>query len=270
MTLFGFSLVSALLAADHAYGVEPEPIVAAIAYTGNTPPDALNDCETSAASIIDEETCEVAALVRDAASRGAQLIVVSESAFETESAEALPRQGRLPDPKSAPVLSSMSNLASDLEVYLAVPLHTEDYEGRPRSSLIAFGPTGRTVGIHHKVELYSTELDEFVPGERISTFATPWGRVAMMLCSDVYAAPALHMALARTGSDIVLLSSMWTVEGSTRWQSTFAHDWGVYVVAANGAGGRGKGSGVYDRDGSPIQSDDSGLDTALVSSLRSR
>lgn len=268
MTLLDISLVAALLASPGSDSGEKQPVVAAIAYTGNAPPDADDDCDMFTDYTLDRETCEVEALVRDAALRGAQILVVSEGAFETESAESLPKKGRRPDAKTAPVLERMSNISAELEIYLAVPLHTVDESGALHSSLVAFGPNGTTAGIHHKVELYSTERDEFEPGGHFGTFWTPWGRITMMLCSDVYAAPELHTTLKKTNSDIVLLSSLWTVEDSRKWQSAFAHDWGVYLVAANGAGGQSRGSGIYDRDGSPIVSDNSGADTALVASLR--
>ena len=91
----------------------------------------------------------------------------------------------------------------------------------------------------------------------------------MMLCSDLYAEPELHLQMvARSKAKIVALSSLWTVEEATRWQAALAHDWRVHVIAANGAGGTGKGSGIYGPDGTPLTSDDSGLDAVLVASLR--
>ncbi len=268
MTLFGISLLAALLAADDAYDAAAEPIVAAIAYTGNTPPDGNLDCEELANDDFDEELCEVEALVRSVADQGAQLIVVSEGAFEVEVPEPLPKLGRVPNAEYAPGLWSMSNLAADLQIFLVVPMHTRDRGETPYSSVVAFGPNGRTVGIHHKIELYSTEHDEFAPGEQFGTFETPWGTVAMMLCSDLYAEPELHRAMQQRGVDIVLVSSLWTVEGAQRWQAALAHDWGLYVVAANGSGGSGRGSGVYAPDGRALATEDSGFDATVVSTLR--
>jgi len=268
MTLFGFSLLTALVAADDAYDSTPDPVVAAIAYTGRTPPDGSLDCAEVASGDLDQELCEVESLVRSAAEQGAQLIVLSEGSFELEVPEALPREGGVPDAEGAPALWSMANLAAELGVFMVVPMHTRDRGETPYSSLVAFGPRGRAVGIHHKVELYSAEHDEFAPGEQFGTFDTPWGEVAMMLCSDVYAEPLLHRAMERRGVDIVLLSSLWTVPGAQRWQAALAHDWGMYVVAANGAGGEGRGSGVYAPDGTTLASEDSGFDATVISSLR--
>jgi len=271
MTLLGLSLLTALWAADHAYDAEDandEAVVAAVAYTGNTPPDGNFECEELASTDIEEELCEVEILVREAADQGARIVVLSEGSFEIEDPEGLPRKGRLPDPELSPILAAMSNLAAELQLYLVVPIHTLDHSGQTYTSLIAFGPRGRTVGVHHKIELYSTEHEEFLPGTRFGTFETPWGRVAMMLCSDLYAEPELHLQMvARSKAKIVALSSLWTVEEATRWQAAIAHDWGIHVIAANGAGGTGKGSGIYKPDGTPLTSDDSGLDAVLVASL---
>jgi len=271
MTLLGLSLVAALWAADHAYDTGTEPIVAAVSYTGNTPPDGNFDCEELASTDIEEELCEVEVLVREAASRDARIVVLSEGSFEIEDAEGLPSMGRVPDADRSPILAGMSNLAAELQLYLVVPLHTLDADEEPHTSLVAFGPTVRTVGIHHKVELYSSEHDEFIAGTKFGTFDTPWGRVAMLLCSDLYAEPELHLEMvARSKAKIVALSSLWTVEQALRWQAALAHDWGVHVIAANGAGGTGVGSGIHAPDGSTIVSDDSGLDAVLVASLRSK
>ncbi|MCR9159508.1 MAG: carbon-nitrogen hydrolase family protein [Nannocystaceae bacterium] len=268
MTLFGLSLVAALWAADDAYDTS-DPIVAAIAYTGNTAPDGSFECEEMANSDIEEELCEVEVLVRDAADQGAVLITVSEGAFETEEPEALPRRGRVPDPEHAPVLAGMSNLAAELGIYLLVPMHTIGPDGRLYTSLIALNPRGRAVGIHHKVELYSSERDDYAPGKGIETFETPWGRVAMMLCSDLYGEPSLHQTMVtRSGADIVALSSLWTTAGALSWQAALAHDWGVHVIAANGAGGDGVGSGIYTPEGRSLASDNSGLDTVVVATLQ--
>ncbi len=268
MTLFGISLLAALLAADEAYDTSAEPIVAAISYTGNTPPDGNLDCEELANDDFDEELCEVEALVRSAVEQGAQLVVISEGAFELDVPEALPSMGRIPHGDDAPALWSMSTLAADLQIFLVVPMHTRDRGETPYSSLIAFGPRGRTVGIHHKIELYSAEKDEFAPGKQFGTFETPWGTVAMLLCSDLYAEPELHRSLERDDVDIVVVSSLWTVSGAQRWQAAFAHDWELFVIAANGSGNTGKGSGIYGRDGRSLASDDSGFDTVIVSTLR--
>lgn len=268
MTLFGLSLVAALWAADDAYETS-DPLVAAIAYTGNTAPDGSFECEENAATDIEEELCEVEVLVRDAAEQGAVLIVVSEGAFETEDPEALPRRGRLPDPERSPILAGMSNLAAELGVYLLVPMHTLGPDGGLYTSLIALGPRGRTAGVHHKVELYSVERDDYQAGVDFGTFETPWGRVAMMLCSDLYGEPKLHRDMVeRSKADIVALSSLWTSPGALSWQAALAHDWGVHVIAANGAGGDGVGSGIYDPTGRSLASDDSGLDVAITASLR--
>lgn len=268
MTLFGLSLVAALWAAGDAYETS-DPIVAAIAYTGNTAPDGSYACEEAATTDLEEEVCEVEALVRDASDQGAVLIVVSEGAFETEDPEALPRRGHRPDPERSSVLTAMSDLASELGVYLMVPMHTVDSKGQLFTSLIALGPKGRTVGIHHKVELYSTERDDYAAGRSFGTFQTPWGRVAMMLCSDLYGEPELHHKVTqRSKADIIALSSLWTAPGALGWQAALAHDWNVPVIAANGAAGDGLGSGIYSSDGRSLASDDSGLDAVIVASLR--
>ena len=115
MNLIGLTLLTALWAADHAYEeLGEEPIVAAVAYTGNTPPDGNFECEELADSDIEEELCEAEILVREAADQGARIVVLSEGSFEIEEPERLPRKGRLPDPELSPI----SRLTPDCVVFI--------------------------------------------------------------------------------------------------------------------------------------------------------
>lgn len=269
ITLLG---ISALVALDPALGAAPsERRVAAINYTGNTAPDGDTDCEDQGLADVEEEVCEVEALIREAAGEGALVIVVNEGAIEAEMPELLPKRGGTPDPDGAPILRTFAELADELNAYIILPMHlqaTLDEPDRIFSSQVALGPVGRVVAVHHKVELYSEERDEFVAGKEFSTFSTPIGRVAMMLCSDLYADPELHERMVRSArADIVAISSLWTAPGARRWQAAVAHDWGVSVVAANGSRADGRGSGIYSPEGIALASSDSGFDEVVLADL---
>jgi predicted amidohydrolase len=161
------------------------------------------------------------------------------------------------------LVGRFSRLADELNIYLVINLITKGPEGKERNSVLAFDREGRVVGRHHKFELYGSEREELTPGNAVAVFETPFGRVGLLVCADIYGQPALHRELMHDlDARIIAWSAAWTVEGATRWQSTFARDWNVYFVAANGAKGLGGGGGVFDPDGESIGTME--LDASIV------
>jgi predicted amidohydrolase len=124
------------------------------------------------------------------------------------------------------------------------------------------------VGVHDKFELYGSERSSHARGVDVSTFDTPFGRVGMLICADLYGDPHLHDALAGDlDAHIIALSSMWTVPRATRWQAAFARDWSVYVAAANSTGDAGRGGGVFDSRGRGMALDETGKPTVTVAQI---
>ncbi len=245
------------------------PVLAAVVYTGERGDDGeLGDhdptiCDTDEDEL---EPCEVEALVRRAAERGADLVVVSEAAFEEALPEPQPIVGRRPPLHGAPLQRRFGELAEELGLYLVIQLELTDGDFL-FSGQVAFDPNGIVVGRHHKFELYDGEADTYEPGTDVSVFDTPFGKVGLLICSDIYGDPQLHERLAHTlRPKTIALSSIWTVEDATRWQAAFAHDWEVTVVAANGAAGDGRGAGIYDRRGRALVLTHEGRDAVLTAS----
>lgn len=240
-------------------------VVAAIDYTGNPTDPEQFECEEAFPD--DYAMCEVEHLVRRAASEGAQLVVLSEYAFDVYEGEPQARIAKRPKHRDAPIQRRFSQVADELDIYLVLALPTR-VRGREYSSQVVFGPDGRVVAVHRKIELYQDESDDYVPGRDVTTFATPFGRVGLLLCSDLYMDPRLHQRMVRDqGARIVALSSLWTVADARRWQAAFAHDWGVYLIGANGGAAIGAGGGVYTPTGRTLVSSDSGYDEVLVAML---
>lgn len=213
--------------------------VAALQYSGDA---ATVDARCAA----DDAVCGLTHLVRKAHAQGARIVVAPEYAL----------QGGEPDPEvGEPVsrgqLGIVSATAAELEIYIVVNLLTHA-DGKRFNALIAFGPDGAVVARHHKFELYAGEKDDLTPGDEITFFSTPFARVALIVCADIYADPAFHERLAEEGADIVLVSSQWTVADAQRWQAAFARDWNVFVVAANSSTGDGRGGGVFDPTGKAL------------------
>ena len=221
----------------------PEPVIAAaIVYTGESHEAIDPNCH--------DDNCALVRLIEEAAAQGARLIVTPEYGLAQEWAEPEPALGRRPlaVQGEANLLARFAGVADEADVYLVINAQTYRPEAPDAqyNTVIAFDPRGRVVGRHHKFELYGAERDALTPGEGVTSFDTPFGRVGLLVCADIYGQPALHHELMREqDARIVAWSASWTVEGATRWQSAFARDWNVFFIAANGAKGAGGGGGVF-------------------------
>jgi predicted amidohydrolase len=198
------------------------------------------------------------ALVRQAARRGARLIVTPEYGLALRQPAADPAVGDRPaaDVTLAPdsPLVVFGALATELQVYLVLALRTAapDPEGGQDvfNTQIAYGPDGRVLAKHHKIVLFARERLRLTAGEEPAVFDTPFGRVGLLICADLYGDPQMHDQLVNGQSaTIVAISAQWTVERAAHWQAAFARDWGVHVVAANSAWDDGRGGGIFDPRG---------------------
>lgn len=225
--------------------------VAAIQYGGD-PSHVDAPCDRA------DAVCGLAALMREAAGAGATLVVAPEYALG----------GVEPDPPVGEViergqLGVLSATAAELEIFVVANLLTKGADESRHNTLVAFGPDGVVVAKHHKIELFAGERDHLRSGEDITVFDTPFGKVALLICADIYADPVFHERILAAGANIVAVASQWTVARATRWQAAFARDWGVFVVAANSSTDSGRGGGVFGPSGERLAVGHAG-DNAIV------
>ncbi len=217
--------------------------VATIGYAGGEP--SVFGC--------DRDLCAFEALIRSAAGSGASVVVTPEYAMPQRDAEPRVGVGHRPSHTTAPIQSHFSGLSDELDIHLAINLETEDAGGATFNSLLVFDPRGVLSARHDKMELFEGERQTLQPGESVTTLETPYGRFGLLICADLYTEPSTHhMLIDERHVALVLFSAAWTVPVATHWQAAFAHDWGVYFVAANASAGSGRGSGIFDPKGQAI------------------
>jgi len=116
----------------------------------------------------------------------------------------------------------------------------------------AFLYAGEIWHVHRKVYLPSygmfDEGERFDPGRMVSSFDTPWGRLAMLICADAWH-PSLAYLLAHEGADLLLVLTASPEGGLDRdfdtmaaWERlnrTHALTLSMYVACANLAGPEG-------------------------------
>lgn len=166
------------------------------------------------------------ALIRDAAGRGAELVMTPEmtSLIETRR-EALFAVVRPQAEDRA--LAALSALAADLRIWLLIgslPVRVSETQAANRSLLIS--PEGRVTARYDKIHMFDVDLPNgesyresrtFMPGERAVVATLPWGKLGMTVCYDVRF-PQLYRALAEAGAGYLSVPAAFTRQtGEAHW-----------------------------------------------------
>ena len=245
--------------------------VAAVQYGEGDYPQVDTTCGAKKAP----DFCAVQAMIAQAQGKGATLVVTPENELGQTYYEPDPELGQIPAQDTSlddgSMIKALSAQAQLLKIYLVVHLVTMKGSGSGAtkySTQVAFDPSGRIVGKHHKFELYSGEKKTYTPGTDVSTFTSPAGKVGLLICADIYGDPRLSDRLTRTlGARLVAFSTWWTVADATRWQANFARNWGVYMVAANTTYGAGRGGGIFGPDGKALDLKNSGKPELAIATI---
>lgn len=244
----------------------PFALLAGVAAGATLRVAALHDTGALSAAAADcpegDRVCRLVAWVEEAADRGAQLVVTPEYVLQLDDAAASPRVGA-PLPTTHP-LAPVAAAADRHDLSVVVALWTRQPDGRNRNAQVVLGPDGTVTAVHHKVELFDGEREWATPGTDMHVTEIEGHPVGLLICADLYAAPALHARLVDTlGARLVVVSAEWTAAGAPRWARAFAHDWGVPVAFANTGAGAGVGSGIYAAGGAALVERDA-ADTGLL------
>jgi predicted amidohydrolase len=145
---------------------------------------------------------KIAAVVEEARSRGAEMVVLPECALGgyMTGGDGIALDG--------PETDRLAAIAGDTVVCAGF---TEAAPGSGRAYSSAVCVTGSGVlGHHRKVHLPPSERDAFTAGDSFAAFDTPVGRVGMLICYDKVF-PEAARSLALDGAEIVASMSAWPV-----------------------------------------------------------
>lgn len=183
-------------------------------------------------------------LVRQAAGRGAQVVVLPEMfncPYETHLfpgyAETYP---------NGETVQMLSRLAAELDIVLVGGSIPEREKDVVYNTCFTFGPRGTLLGRHRKVHLFDVDLpglrvqesSTLGPGSEFTVIDAGWCKIGVMICFDVRF-PELARLLALAGADILVVPAAFnTVTGPAHWDLTMrarAVDNQVFVAAASPA-----------------------------------
>ena len=182
--------------------------------------------------IVQGNLMEAARLIKKAADKGADLIVLPESfaimaKTEEERVAIAEEEG-----EGGFIQDVLSQLAKSLGVWIVsgtIPLKTDDPKKSTASSLM-YDNNGKQVARYDKIHLFDVVLDgsgndevynesaTTVKGSDIVVVDTPFGKIGLSVCYDLRF-PKLYRAMVEKGAEIFLIPSAFTDEtGKAHWQ----------------------------------------------------
>jgi predicted amidohydrolase len=196
---------------------------------------------------LDRNLERAAALVHQAAERGAGLVVLPEVfAWRGPKADEDGVASTVP----GPVSDFLCGLAAEHEIVLVGGsfLERSAHASRSFNTSLLIGSDGAIRGTYRKIHLFDVDLpgqvtvresDGRVPGDESVAVPTPLGTIGMSICYDLRF-PELYRRLARAGAVIVTIPSAFTFfTGAAHWEPLLrarAIENQVYVIAPNQTG----------------------------------
>ncbi len=129
-----------------------------------------------------------------------------------------------------PVTDVFGEIARKHRMYLWCPMITQQGKRRHNAAVL-LGRRGEVVGACHKMYPTYIELDAgILPGRKVRTFETDFGRVGACICFDAHF-HEVGEARARAGAEIVFFPSMFVAH---RCLMSWAVEFGYFIVTSCG------------------------------------
>lgn len=183
-------------------------------------------------------------LIRQAADKGAQLIITPENTCSIFANAASKKEMSLTE-EEHPAIPLFSNLAKELSITLIIGSITSilSGEGRNVNRCFAFGPDGEEIGRYDKIHLFDvtvsdkekyTESTYYKPGNQSCLIETQGTKIGLSICYDLRF-PKLFQQYAKAGAEILSVPSAFTVPtGKAHWHALLrarAIETGSFVLA---------------------------------------
>jgi predicted amidohydrolase len=200
---------------------------------------------------------QATALIREAAAKGAQLIVTPENTTQIDPDKARVLAEAQPE-ATHPAVPAFSALAAELGRWLLIgslTVRQSDQKCWNRSYL--FAPDGGIAARYDKIHMFDVEIGDgqsyresksFEPGRRAVLADLPWGRLGLTICYDIRF-PQLYRALAKAGAAFIAAPAAFTaVTGQAHWQvlqRARAIECGSFILSAAQCGTHARGRRTY-------------------------
>ena len=200
-----------------------------------------------------------APLVRQAAAKGAELIITPEATniLQRDRARLFDELVTL---DQDPVVQGLAALAAELKttVLIGSALVKREDGGCANRSVLA-GPDGRILATYDKIHMFDVDLPTgerhresavYAPGERAVVAEAAFGRLGLSICYDLRF-PELFRRLALAGAALIALPAAFTrPTGEAHWETLIrarAIETGAFMLAAAQGGLHEDGRGTWGR-----------------------
>jgi predicted amidohydrolase len=180
---------------------------------------------------------QLLALIRQSAAGGARLVVTPELALSGYVFRHRDHVLPLAETLEGITLTAVRRLAAELDLWICLGLALETRpSGMLTNSAVMVDPRGEVVRRYDKI---NAESRWACPGDprRDNTFDTPWGRMGVLICSDVYYG-LMPRVTALRGADLLLVPATWPPAGLDPvelWRVRALEN-GLYLAACNRTG----------------------------------
>lgn len=149
-------------------------------------------------------------LIREAASRGAKVVVLPELASSGYAFADTAEAAAASEPATGSAVARWSEAASELGIVIVAGFAETNPEGAPFNSAALLAPDADPV-IYRKAHLWDRERLIFAPGNDLPPVVeTPVGRIGVMVCYDLEFPEWVRIA-ALQGADLICAPVNWPV-----------------------------------------------------------
>lgn len=201
---------------------------------------AQMDCEIGA---LEHNMERVASMTREAAAKGAQLVVFPELILTGYNQDILgPRLLELALSRDDEPIQRLARLAGENGVYLVVGfIERRETPGVIYDSVVFCGPDGKVIDTYAKSHLFATERFHFRRGDVLPVYQTRLGKLGLLVCYDI-GFPEVGRIMSLQGAELLLASTAWITQDQDLWALHLrarALDNLVFVAGVNRSGEEG-------------------------------
>jgi len=213
--------------------------------------------QTRTPATLDAALQHVEPLIREAADRGATLILTPECTNLVQKTRSLLRPQLRPLDED-PVVLGLRRLAKDLGVSIGIGSALVQGQGDKAANRAVFiAPTGEILATYDKLHMFDVDLptgetaresEAYQPGDRAVTVRAGESRLGLTICYDMRF-PALYRALALAGAEIITVPAAFTrPTGEAHWEILLrarAIETGSFILAPAQGGFHEDGRGTW-------------------------
>jgi predicted amidohydrolase len=145
--------------------------------------------------------------------RDSDLIVMPELVTSGYSFNSHAEVEEVAEPVDGPTAQAWKDVAAETGTWVIGGFPERDGGSLYNSALVA-SPRG-IEGVYRKIHLWNEENRWFNSGSEVPTFETPFGRLGIQICNDIWF-PELTITQAQDGAEIIVLPTNWVPEESGR------------------------------------------------------